>query len=226
MFRTVYYDTSLFFNQFFPDEADKHTPLGLRVEQESYAWTDPQFDDFVGIEFRVKNISNKLDPVGWDIKSCYIGFMVDGDVGIDDQDLNYWKDDQGAYAAFDTTIASETGGTPLRLHLTMGYIFDELGGQNGADDVTGYCGVIFLGHTVDTTSPPGEPGFAPREVGIHAYRIWSGGDEDPRDDLDRYRFLRGLQDTGRTIDPPTNRPNDYRFLVSAGPFAKIPPAPR
>ena len=45
----------------------------------------------------------------------------------------------------------------------MGYIFDELGGQNGADDVTGYCGVIFLGHTVDTTSPPGEPGFAPRE---------------------------------------------------------------
>ena len=223
MFRTVYYDTSLFFNQFFPDEADKHTPLGLRVEQESYAWTDPQFDDFVGVEFRVKNISNLIDPVGWEIKSCYIGFMVDGDVGIDDEDLNYWEDDQGSYAAFDTTIASETGGPPLRLHLTMGYIFDELGGQNGADDVTGYCGVMFLGHTVDTTSPDLESAFAPREVGIHAYRIWSGGDEDPRDDLDRYRFLRGLQDTGRTIDPATARPNDYRFLVSAGPFAHIPP---
>jgi hypothetical protein len=223
MFRTVYYDTSIFFNQFFPDEADKHTPMGLRIEQESYAWTDPQFDDFIGVEFRVKNISTLLDPVGWDIKSCYIGFMVDGDVGIDDQDLNYWKDDQGSYAAFDTTIASETGGEPLRLHLTMGYIYDTLGLQNGADDVTGYCGVMFLGHTVDTTSPDLQSALAPREVGIHAYRIWSGGDEDPRDDLDRYRFLRGLQDTGRTIDPPTARPNDYRFLVSAGPFAKIPP---
>jgi hypothetical protein len=223
MFRTVYYDTSIFFNQFFPDEADQHTPLGLRIEQESYQWTDPQFDDFVGIEFKVKNISDVIDPVGWDITSCYIGFMVDGDVGIDDDDLNYWEDDQGAFAAFDTTIASETGGDPISLRLTLGYIFDEIGGQNAADDVPGYCGVMFLGHTVDTTAPDLESAFAPREVGIHAFRIWSGGDQDPRDDLDRYRFLRGLQDTGRTIDQPTTRANDYRFLVSAGPFARIPP---
>ncbi|HMB71795.1 MAG TPA: hypothetical protein VKU85_20960, partial [bacterium] len=53
---------------------------------------------------------------------------------------------------------------------------------------------------------------------------WSGGDEDPRDDLDRYRFLRGaLGDTVRSISPPTARENDYRFLVSAGPFKTIPP---
>ena len=127
MFRTVYYDTSQSFNQFFPDQADQHTPLGLRVEQESYQWTDPQFDDFVGVEFRIKNISNLIDPVGWDITSCYIGFMVDGDVGIDDPDLNYWEDDQGAFAALDTTIALGTG-TLRNLHLTLGYIFDENGG--------------------------------------------------------------------------------------------------
>jgi hypothetical protein len=223
MFRCVYYDTSLFFNQFFPDQADKHTPMGLRVEQESYAWTDPQFDDFIGVEFHVKNISRELDPVGWDITSCYIGFMVDADCGIDHTDLNYWTDDQGAYAAFDTSIASSSGGAPIRLHLTMGYMFDELGGQNSADDVTGYLAVMFLGHTVDTTTPDIQNAFAPREVGIHAFRIWSGGDQDPRDDLDRYRFLRGLQDTGRTIDQPTTRANDYRFLVSAGPFARVPP---
>ncbi len=221
MFRTVYYDTSIFFNQFFPDEADQHTPLGLRIEQESYQWTDPQFDDFVGVEFRIKNISNTIDPVGWDITSCYIGFMVDGDVGIDDDDLNYWEDDQGSFAALDTTITLGTG-TQRDLRLTLGYIFDETGGQNAGDDVPGYCGVMFLGHTVDTTAPDLESAIAPREVGIHAFRIWSGGDQDPRDDLDRYRFLRGLQDTGRTIDPPTPRPDDYRFLVSAGPFARIP----
>ena len=221
MYRTVYYDTSQSFNQFFPDAADQHTPLGLRVEQESYQWTDPQFDDFVGVEFRIKNISNLIDPVGWDITSCYIGFMVDGDVGIDDNDLNYWEDDQGAFAALDTSITLGTG-TIRNLRLTLGYIFDENGGQYAADDVSGYCGVMFLGHTVDTTSPDIESAFAPREVGIHAFRIWSGGDQDPRDDLDRYRFLRGLQDTGRTIDPATPRPNDYRFLVSAGPFARIP----
>lgn len=81
---------------------------------------------------------------------------------------------------------------------------------------------MFLGHTVDTLNPVGQA-LAPREVGIHAFRIWSGGDQDPRDDLDRYRFLRGLQDTGRTIDQATTRPADYRFLVSAGPFARVPP---
>ncbi|MCA9753702.1 MAG: hypothetical protein KC591_16015 [Gemmatimonadetes bacterium] len=223
MYRTVYYDTSVFFNQFFPDEADKHTPLGLRVTQESYVWTDPSFDDFVGVEFKVQNISPQLDNGGdgWDINKCYIGFMVDGDVGIDDNDLDYWQDDQGAFASLDTTIVPEIG-DPRRLKLTLGYIFDELGGQNGADDVPGYCGVMFLGHTTDTTAADPSEALAPREVGIHAFRIWSGGDQDPRNDLDRYRFLRGLNDTARTIDQPTTRANDYRFLVSAGPFSRIP----
>ncbi|MBZ0267740.1 hypothetical protein K8I85_06260, partial [bacterium] len=144
-----------------------------------------------------------------------------GDVGVDDNDLNFWLDDHGAFAALDTSIASTTGGPPRDLSLSLGYIYDELGGENAADDVTGYCGVMFLGHTVDTVNALDEA-LAPRQVGIHAFRIWSGGDEDPRDDLDRYRFLRGLHDTARTIDPPTSRANDYRFLVSAGPFSKIP----
>ncbi len=223
MFRAVYYDTSARFNPFFPDAADRHTPLGLRVEQESYQWTDPLFDDFVGVEFRITNISRTIDPVGWDITKCYIGFMVDGDVGIDDQSLNYHRDDRGGFAELDTLLASETGGPPTPLHITMGYIFDENGGEIAADDVPGYCGVMFLGHTVDTTSPNLEGALAPREVGIHAFRIWTSGDEDARDDLDRYRFLRGLRDTGRTISPDAERPADYRFVVSAGPFARIPP---
>ncbi len=226
MFRSVYYDTSTIFNQFFSDEADRNNPLGLRIQQESYAWTDPQFDDFVGVEFKITNISKTLDPaeIGWDINRAYIGFMVDGDVGIELSDgQDYWTDDQGGFAALDTTIASDTGGEPTNLSLTMGYIYDQNGGEDSEDDVTGYLGVIFLGHTVDTVSVDFESSFAPREVGIHAFRIWSGGDQDDRDDLDRYRFLRGLGDTARTIDQNTTRQNDYRFLVSAGPFAKIPP---
>jgi hypothetical protein len=222
MYRTAYYDTSTFVNQFYADQANWHHPLGLKVTQESYVWTDPQFDDFVGVEFKVTNISQVIDNVGWDINDAYIGFMVDADVGVNDQSLNYWKDDQGGFAALDTSIASVTGGAPRHLHLTMGYMYDEHGGENAADDVPGYLGVMFLGHTVDTTSPDLETALAPRQVGLHAFRIWSGGDEDPRDDLDRYRFLRGLHDTARTIDQGTSRPNDYRFLVSAGPFRKIP----
>ncbi|NNE44227.1 MAG: hypothetical protein HKN12_08450, partial [Gemmatimonadetes bacterium] len=222
MFRTVYYDTSTAFNQFFPDEADQHTPLGLEVVQESYVWTDPQFDDFVGIEFTLRNMSEVVDPagVGWDIRNAYVGFMVDGDVGIDDQELNYWEDDQGAFAELDTLVTLPTGGTDS-LSITLGYIYDELGTQG--DDVEGYCGVMFLGHTVDTLAPDFESSFAPSKVGIHAFRIWSSGDEDPRDDADRYRFLRGTAgDTVRSISNATVRENDYRFLVSAGPFKTIP----
>jgi hypothetical protein len=220
----VFYDTSTAFNAFFPDQADKHTPMGLRITQESYVWTDPQFDDFVGIEYSVYNMSHEMDPtgVGWEIKNAYVGFMVDGDVGIDDNDLNYWEDDQGAFAALDTTLVDPSTQFAEDLKITMGYIYDEL--ETQGDDVTGYCGVMFLGHTVDTLAPDFESSLAPRQVGIHAFRIWSGGDEDPRDDLDRYRFLRGaLGDTVRTISPPTTKENDYRFLVSAGPFKRIPP---
>jgi len=220
MFRTVYYDTSTIFNVFFPDEADQHIPLGLRVVQESYVWTDPQFDDFVGVEYRITNMSEIMDPPGWTINNAYVGFYVDADVGVDDEELNYWEDDQGAFAELDTSIILTSGDTD-ELSITMGYIFDQPGAQG--DDVPGYCGIMFLGHTVDTLAPDFENSLAPRSVGIHAFRIWSSGNEDPRDDLDRYRYLRGLRDTARTVDAATVRANDYRFLVSAGPFKRIPP---
>jgi hypothetical protein len=225
MYRSVYYDTTTFFNQFFSDPADRHTPMGLMVIQESYAWTDPNFDDFVGIEFKIKNISRTIDPaqVGWPINNAYIGFMVDGDVGVElPEGQDYWTDDQGGYAELDTTITTEGGGEPIDLSLTLGYIYDQNGGEDADDDVTGYCGVMFLGHTTDVDTTDGEI-LAPSSVGIHAFRIWSGGDEDDRDDLDRYRFLRGTSDVLQTISQNTTRANDYRFLVSAGPFAQIPP---
>ena len=221
MFSTVYYDTSTFGNPYIIAEPEKHHPLGLKVTQESYVWTDPQFDDFVGVEFRVRNVSETLAPEGWTIESSYIGFMVDSDVGRDfDEDLSL--DDQCGYAALDTTVHIEGTDDTVDLHLTMGYMFDEI--DNGSnDDVTGYLGVMFLGHTVDTVSTDIETALAPPSVGIHAFRVWSRGADDPRDDNDRYRFLRGQHDTARTIDPSTERALDYRFLVSAGPFARIPP---
>ncbi|GJM45546.1 MAG: hypothetical protein DHS20C21_23880 [Gemmatimonadota bacterium] len=221
MFATTYYDTSTFANGSFSDPAERHQPLGLRIDQESYTWTDPTFDDFVGIEFRVTNISPAIDQegTGWDIQDAYIGFMVDSDVGLDSAE-DTASDDHAAFAEIDTVTISPTGiVTPL--HLTMGYMYDEPLDNN--DDVPGYLGVLFLGHTVDTLAATPEEAVAPAEVGIHAFKIFSNGAEDPRDDLDRYRFLRGRDHTVTTIDNNTVRPRDYRFLVSAGPFAKIAP---
>ena len=76
MFRTVYYDTSIGFNQFFPDDADQPpVPMGLEVVQESYVWTDPQFDDFVGNRVLAEEHLDVVDPggVGWDINNATSG---------------------------------------------------------------------------------------------------------------------------------------------------------
>jgi hypothetical protein len=208
MFATEFYDSSTFFNQFFPDPVDHHHPLGLHVTQETYQWSHPMVDDFVGVEYRIKNASRDIDGVGWEIQNIYVGMMVDGDCGVDDNDLNYWMDDQAAYTEKDTAGVS----------VRMAYMYDENGGANAADDVPGYLGVMLLDHTVSADRSNG-----PQKVAVHAYRNWSGGDEDPRDDVDRYNFLKGQSDTGRTIDPPTTRPNDYRYLVSAGPFGSLAP---
>jgi len=221
MFRTTYYDTSTWANDAFPSPEQKHTPLGLKVEQESYQWTDPLFDDFVGIEFDITNISPTIDDGGdgWDIEDAYIGFMVDADVGVDTvEDIS--EDDGAAFARVDTTTTAASGEVTA-ISLTMGYMYDTP--LKGNDDVPGYLGVLFLGHTVDTVTAQGEEPYAPREVGLHRFKVFSRDNDDPRDDLDRYRYLRGDADTRPTIDPNTTRERDYRFLVSAGPFARIPP---
>jgi hypothetical protein len=192
MFATEYYDSSTFFNQFFPDPADHHHPLGLHVTQETYVWSHPAVDDFVGVELTITNASRHVDDVGWTIEKPYVGMLVDADVGVDDEDLNYWNDDHAAF------VDAEGAGT----HVRMAYMFDENGGP---DDVTSFLGVMLL------------------DRDVHAFRRWSGGDQDPNDDLDRYEFLRGLGDDVQTIDPPTSVPNDHRFLISAGPFDDLAP---
>jgi hypothetical protein len=195
MFATEYYDSSKFFNQFYSQPENHHHPLGLHVTQETYVWSNERVDDFVGVELRITNMSRQIDGVGRTIEKPYIGMMVDADVGVDDEDQTYWTDDQAAY------VEADDASTRVR----MAYMFDENGGENSADDVPSFLGVMLLD----------------REV--HAFRVWSGGLEDPRDDNDRYRFLRGLGDDVRTIDPPTIRPLDYRFLISVGPFDDLAP---
>jgi hypothetical protein len=218
MFRAVFYDSSTFFNQFHIDPRDDHTALGLTVTQESYVWSDPAIDDFVGIEYRIENTSDSIDGVGWEIRRVYLGMLTDSDVGYDNDDWSPWVDDQGAYVEVDTTVTDGPGG-PFSVSLRMAYTYDSPG---NVEDVPGYLGMMLLGHTVDTESPDFESSFAPREVGVHAFRLWSAGSADPLDDLDRYHLLRGVSDTARTIDPPSTRPDDYRHLTSAGPFNHFP----
>ncbi len=211
MFSSVFYDTAISINS--TRTEDFHEPLGLKVRQESYAWTSPAVEDFIGVEYRVTNISDR------EIRKAYIAFMVDADVGPVRQVPQSYIDDMAAYV--DTTIyrkeiSPEGGEITVEYHITMGYMYDQEAGPDGK--VPGYIGVMFLGHTTD---PEGK--LAPRRVEIHMFKRWSSGEQDPENDKERYRYMRGDSDTEKTIDPPTTKAADYRFLVSAGPFASIPP---
>ncbi len=71
----VYSDTTV--TGVAPDDYDKrpHKPIGIQIEQKSYAWSYDYAEDFCLIDFTIKNIGNK------DVKGIWIGLYMDCDVG-------------------------------------------------------------------------------------------------------------------------------------------------
>ncbi len=73
----VYTDTfvsGVSFRSFDPIDVRPHKPMGLRVEQTSYAWSYGHTDDFVMWNYRIRNIGNER------IKGLYAGLYWDSDV--------------------------------------------------------------------------------------------------------------------------------------------------
>jgi hypothetical protein len=89
----VYTDTSedipLSPTQKDPFDRRKHFPLGLQITQKGYSWSYEYAEDFVLIDFFIKNIGVKK------IKNMYMGLYVDADVAHKDEDP------YGAYGAQD-----------------------------------------------------------------------------------------------------------------------------
>jgi len=73
-FVSGYTDTSIYWAT--PDEYDKrpHKPLNIKVTQHSYSWVTPPYDDFVLLDYKVKNIGYQF------ISKAYIGFYMDTDI--------------------------------------------------------------------------------------------------------------------------------------------------
>ena len=228
---------------------DEHTSLGLKVIQESYQWTSDLTDDFVGINFEVVNIGEDT------LRMVYVGFMVDADIGPVSDDVEYHTDDLGGF--IDTLVVSENPNDPTvvdTLSVTLAYMYDFPFGEDGGA-AKGYIGCMFLGHPTvrGDTLKPGNLPSAPTEVRVHAFSMWSSATGDPRNDRDRYRYLRGRDPDGE--DGPSSadfpmydgadndgdgladedgewRVNigrnasshaDYRFMLSAGPWREYAP---
>jgi hypothetical protein len=223
MFACVYRDTATFFNERIQNPIERHVPVGLEVVQESYQYTAPAFDDFVGLEFRVKNVGHvqRGERVFKTLRQVFLGFFVDSDVGCvgGSEDVARHLDDRAGFVQVDT-ILQFPGAPDETLSVNVGFMRDEPSGEDGSG-ATGWFGTMFLGHTIDSTGL-----IAPDHVGIHAYKSWSNGEEDPDYDGEAYQLLTG-GDPGSLsepiIDVGSQRPDDWRQLISAGPFAELRP---
>ncbi|HLQ67437.1 MAG TPA: hypothetical protein VK123_09445 [Candidatus Limnocylindrales bacterium] len=199
----------------------EHVPLGVRVRQSSYAWSTPGQNDFVGMDYQIKNISGRT------LRNVMIAVFADMDIGNRGVS-QYYLDDQAGLINRDVEYIGADG-TTVRRRLQMGYMYDNPDNpanpqENKKGDVPGYFGCMFLNHTTD---PSGA--LAPRKVGITSFKFFSGeapfvAGGDPGNDAQRYQLM-----TDPFLNPDeigevrSTRPLDYRFVMATGPFRSILP---
>jgi len=223
MYSCEYWDYTQEAINSYPD----HRPLNLRVQQNSMQWSTEGSNEFVGFDFKIFNDGFEV------LRQLYIGFFVDSDVGQKSVS-GFYTDDKGNFYDNDTLVVDPTNTfvctqhvtraekhcNEQRMHLSICYMWDEPNSASNPiqDDVPGFFGGMFLGHTTD---PFGVN--APAQVTIHTAAFFSGSGSypagDPRNDFERYDLL----SKGSKINRPTNQPSDYRYLFSAGPFRELAP---
>ena len=195
------YDNTRLAQEIYPD----HTPLNLKVVQESYAWEADQVNDFVGFDYTITNVGVT------DIESIYIGMFADGDV-LNRSNPNGYNDD--LVGSFSGSVRASDG---TFVPVEIGYIYDA---PEEGEKLVGYFGVVFLGHATD---PSGLR--APRNMRLRTFRHFSGQSPfdqggDPTNDAERYAVLSSGERDGNA---QPGRQDDFRFLVAAGPFQRLRP---
>ena len=192
-----------------------HKPLNLTIQQQSFQWGTEQLGEFVGFNFVVNNTGNQR------LKEVYLAFFSDSDAGPKDPGVQYWTDDLVGWASIDTVVNDPDDPGPCgqeNLKIDAAFMWDvpDDGGAIAGGDVSGVFGALFLGHTTDDTGT-----LAPKEVGLHTVAWFSsqGEETDPRDDQERYALLK----RGTKPSIWARRPEDYRYVISAGPFKSLNP---
>ncbi|MCP4571322.1 MAG: hypothetical protein GY838_03150 [bacterium] len=197
MVATMHDDTRLA-QEIYPE----HRPLGITVTQRVAGWSDPDFDDFVALDYEIHNASHRT------LNDLYLGFYVDCDIQRRDE-FHTEPDDLAGY--FNGVARGPRG----RFHrLQIAWMRD--GAEE--DPLPGVFGVMMLDHTTDFAGL-----LAPKGIGVTGYRSFTLGASynqggEPLSDADRYAMM---SDTRIDRDTYPEEANDFRFLISTGPFKYV-----
>jgi len=194
------------------ENAPDHTPMNLEIVQSTYQWENDLVDDFVGFDYQITNIGVT------DVNKVYIGFYADSDIGprglsgtAEDDMAGSWPTTKGSPGL---VRASDGQFVPIQ----VGYMYD----ASETELVDGYFGIVFLGHDIDAAGVK-----APTKVGMRTFQAFAGNASfeqggDPSNDDESYQLLSAVRDDWDN-NTPTGKQNDFRFLVSAGPFSVLAP---
>ncbi len=177
-----------------------HTPLGLSVRQETYAWNFPFADFFVIMNYYIKNVSNKY------VDSIHVGLWTDTVV----RNTNITSPRTGS-------PFFNKGGNGFNDSLKMAYEFDAAGDLGFSDS---YIGIQYLGSSafVDSVSVVNWQFRNTTDPNFFA----------PQNDIERYRKLQGFfggsNRFGKGINPDVlKQPSNRSILLSTGDLPTLAP---
>ncbi|MBN1504466.1 MAG: hypothetical protein JW952_05330, partial [Candidatus Eisenbacteria bacterium] len=214
MFSCIYRDDT----QQATDTWNEHVPWGLKVEQRSFGWANSGSNEFIGVDYRIRHEGTEV------MRDAYVGLFVDPDAGPKAQlDPGYWEDDLVGYA--DTLVEytdpqRPAGCQTYTARVQIAYVWDakDNGTTAGGGDVSGYSGVMLLGHTTDNAGVT-----APQFASVATVRWFSSTapypEGDPATDPERYDLM-------ASHDIPywnAGTPRDYRYVLCVGPFPEVNP---
>ncbi len=187
-----------------------HSPLGLAIHEETYAWNFPFADFFVILNFTIKNVTNKY------IDSVYTGLWTDPVV----RNTKITPPGGGSFY--------NKGGDGYSDSLNIAYEFDATGDVGYTDS---YVGIQQLGSTpsLNNNLIIGEDTIS--TVNYVSWQFRNAVDPNffaPSDDVQRYRKMQGYfggnNRYGKGINPADLKtPSNRSELITKGPFHQIAP---
>jgi hypothetical protein len=173
----------------------------LAVTQQSFQWVHYPAQDFVGFDFTIVNIGVAS------VDNVYIGMFADCDIpavgnGAGDDMVGYFE---GMVMASDGTYVP----------VNIGYMYD-----GSVNPVPSYFGVVLCGHTIDPTGQTAPPTWQVRTFQRFQGQAPFSQGGDPTNDSERYELL---SESYNDFNSLPGQENDYRFVISSGPFTELAP---